>query len=117
MPQTHNLYDMGSTPVAYTNYLLTKETEMKIYLGLVPADADREPGAFESGGNTYDFEIEVNSEMIRINDGVGRCMPIDISDVGDFAEMLGRINRMLESTKKMDEYLLWELQNVSLTGE
>ena len=90
---------------------------MKIYSGLVSDTDNREPGAFEAEGNTYDFEIDVNPEMIRINDGVGRCMPIDINTVGDFAEMLGRIHRMLESTKKMDEYLLWELKNVSISTD
>lgn len=86
---------------------------MKIYLGKTTR-TDTE-GCFEApNGALYEFEIEVMPDMVRINDSVGRCMPVDADDIGDMAEMLGRIDRFNKDSDFLSERLKWELMNVSV---
>jgi hypothetical protein len=58
----------------------------------------------------FNFEVEfVEDEYIRINDTVGRTMPIDVSDLGDFIKILMRIDNYVQDKQDMQSILMAQL--------
>ena len=58
----------------------------------------------------YNFQVEfIEDEMIRINDTVGRSMPIDVNDLTNFIQVLTRIRNYTEDKKDMQDILMSQL--------
>ena len=58
----------------------------------------------------YNFEVEFyEDDMIRINDTVGRSMPIDVNDLTNFIQVLTRIRNYTEDKKDMQDILMSQL--------
>lgn len=65
-------------------------------------------GMFQSpGGSYFNFRIElIENEMIRIHDTCGRYVPIDITDVAAFGDILSRIAAYTESKQELQQDLI-----------
>ena len=65
---------------------------------------------YSPSGVACNFEVEfIEDEMIRINDTVGRSMPIDINDLPSFIQILTRIDNFTQDKKDMKAILLSQL--------
>ena len=71
---------------------------------------DPEDFFYSPNKTAYNFEVEfIEDEFIRISDTVGRIMPIDLNDLGDFIKLLMRIDNYTQDKKDMQEILMSQL--------
>ena len=71
---------------------------------------DPEDFFFSPGKVAYNFEVEfIEDEYIRITDTVGRTMPIDLNDLGDFIRILTRIDNYTQDKQDMQDILMSQL--------
>jgi hypothetical protein len=68
-------------------------------------------GLFRGSNNKYfNYAVEFeHNDFVRITDSVGRIMPMDISEVRDFADMLGRIADYHEHMELAKDYAMADL--------
>ena len=58
----------------------------------------------------FNFEVDfIEDEYIRISDTVGRTMPIDLDNLGDFIKILMRIDNYTQDKKDMQDILMSQL--------
>ena len=62
----------------------------------------------DAEGNLYNYRVTFNeSDMVRIEDSVGRYVPIDITELRELTEVLIRICNF-EHTKEVVQTLMFE---------
>ena len=60
-------------------------------------------------GAYYNYQVELDEEVVRISDGIGRMVPVGIEDLDSLIKMLTRINSFVKNTESLNEYLYQKL--------
>lgn len=60
-------------------------------------------------GYFYNYEVEFDTDTVRIKDTIGRMVPIGVEELDSMVFILNRINNYVKSTKTLNEFLYQKL--------